>query len=57
MKPDSAESGVTEGKRKGKDESGTVCRDLSEKVKLEILKEIHGSPIGGHADIIRTSRK
>jgi len=57
MKPDSGDSGVTEGKRKGKDESETVCRDLSEKEKLEILKEIHDSPFGGHAVIIRTYRQ
>jgi len=52
-KPDSEESGVTEGK----DESETVCRDLSEKEKLKILKEIHDSPMGGHAGIVRTYRK
>jgi len=29
MKPDSVESGITKGKRKSKDESETVCRDLT----------------------------
>jgi len=57
MEPNSEESVVTEGKRKGKDESETVCTVLSEKEKLEILKEIHDSPIGGHAGIIHTYRK
>jgi len=52
MKPGS-ESGNTERKHKGKDESETVRRDLSEKEKLEDLKEIHDSHIGGHAGIIR----
>ena len=47
----------TEGKPRGEDESETSCRDVSEKKKLEILKEIHDSPIGGHAGIIRTYRK
>jgi len=57
MKPDTRESAVNDRKRKEKDELQTVCRDLSEKEKLEILKEIHDSPIGGHAGIIRTYRK
>ena len=57
MKPESDESGNTEGKHKGIDESEIVCRDLSEKEKLEILKEFHDSPIGGHAGIIHTHRK
>jgi hypothetical protein len=37
--------------------SEPVCKDLSEKEKLEILKEIHDSPLGGHAGINRTYRK
>jgi hypothetical protein len=57
MTPDREESGNTERKSRGEDESETACRDLSEKEKLEILKEIHDSPIGGHAGIIRTYRK
>jgi hypothetical protein len=37
--------------------SEPVCKDLSEEEKLEILKEIHYSPLGGHAGINRTYRK
>jgi hypothetical protein len=44
MTPDSEESGDTEGKSRREDESEIVCTDLSEKEKLEILKEIHDSP-------------
>jgi hypothetical protein len=57
MIPDSEKSGNTERIRRGEDESETACRDLIEKEKLEILKEIHDSPIGGHAGINRTYRK
>jgi hypothetical protein len=39
------------------DKSQTACGDLSEKEKLEILKEIHDSSIGGHAGINRTYHK
>jgi hypothetical protein len=53
MIPDGEESGDTEGKRRGEDESETACTDLSDKEKLEILKEIHDSPIDGHAGIDR----
>jgi len=53
MKPDSEESGVTERKHKDKDESQAVSRDISEKEKLEILKEIK---IGVHDGIVRTYR-
>jgi hypothetical protein len=52
--PDIEESGNKERKRRGEDESETACRDLSEKEKLEILKEIHYSPLGGHTGIVRT---
>jgi hypothetical protein len=50
----------------GRDESGdtreegeseTAYTDLSDKEKLEILKEIHDSPIGGHVGIMRTYQK
>jgi hypothetical protein len=34
-------------------ESKTACTDLSAKEKLEILKDIHVSPIGRHAGIMR----
>jgi hypothetical protein len=51
MIPDSEESGDTEGKRRGEDESETARTDLSDKVKLEISKEIRDSPIHGHAGI------
>jgi hypothetical protein len=57
MTPDREESGNTERKSRGEDESETACRDLSEKEKWVILKEIHDSPIGGHTGIIRTYRK
>jgi hypothetical protein len=49
--------GNTERKSRGEDESETSSRFLSEKGKLEILKEINDSPIGGHACINRTYRK
>ena len=55
--PDSKESGKTERKHRGEDESEAACRDLSEKEKSKILKEIHDSPIGGHAGINRRYRK
>jgi hypothetical protein len=48
---------VTEGKCKKKTESEISCRKLGEKEKLDILKEIHDSPFGAHADINRTDRK
>jgi len=54
---DSEESGDTEEKRRGKDELETACDGSSDKEKLEILKEIHDSPIGGHVGINRTYRK
>jgi hypothetical protein len=57
MIPDSEEPGNTERKRSEEDESQTACRDLNEKEKIEILKEIHDSPTGGHAGINRTYRK
>jgi hypothetical protein len=44
-------------RRRGADESEEAYTDLSEKEKLEILKEIHDSPIGGHAGVTRTYRK
>jgi hypothetical protein len=55
MTPDREESGNTERKSRREDESETACRDLSEKEKWEILKEIHDSQIGGHTGIIRTT--
>jgi len=54
MIPDSEESGDTEQKCRG---SETACTALSQKEKLEILKEIHDSPIGGYAGINCTYRK
>jgi len=54
MTPDSEELGNTESKRRGEEESEKACRDLSEKEKLKILKEIHDFPIGGHAGINRS---
>jgi hypothetical protein len=51
MTPDSEEPRDTERKRRGEGESETAYRDLSELEKLEILKEIHDSPISGHAGI------
>jgi hypothetical protein len=54
---DSKESGDTEGKRRGEDESETACTDLSDKVKLETLKEIHDSNIHGHAGINQENGK
>jgi hypothetical protein len=54
MTPESEELENTERKRRGEDESETAYRDLSEKEKLEILKETHDSPIGGHAAINRS---
>jgi len=34
--------------------SEPVCKDLSEKEKLEVLWEIRDCPLGGHADINHT---
>ena len=48
---------IPKGNLRGEDKSETACRDLSEKEKFGIMKEIHDSPIGGHADINRTYRK
>jgi len=42
---------------RGEDESETACTDLSDKEKLEILKEIRDFRIGGHAGINRMYRK
>jgi hypothetical protein len=53
----SEESGDTEEKHGGSDKVETACAAVSAKEKLEILKEIHDSPIGGHAGINRTYRK
>jgi hypothetical protein len=53
----SEESGDTEEKHGGSDKIETACAEVSAKEKLEILKEIHDSPIGGHACINRTYRK
>jgi len=55
--PSSEVPGNTERKPRREDESETACRDLIEKEKLDILKEIHDSPIGGHAGINCTYRK
>jgi hypothetical protein len=55
--PCSEESGGTVRKPRGEDESQTACTDVSEKEKLEILKEIHDSHIGGRAGINHTYRK
>jgi hypothetical protein len=57
MIPDNGELGDTERKRRGEDELETACTDFSYKEKLEILKEIHDSPVGGHAGMNRTYRK
>jgi hypothetical protein len=54
IKCNSEESGDTEEKRGGADKVETAYAKLSDKEKLEILKEIHDSPIGGHAGINRT---
>ena len=54
---DSEGSGDTERKHRGQDESETACRDFSKNEKLEIQKEIHDSPIGGHAGLNRTYHK
>jgi len=55
--PDSEESGDTEGKCRGEDESETACTDLCDKEKLETLKEIYDSLIDGHAGINQVYRK
>jgi len=53
--PDSEGSINAEVKREREMKSEPVCKDLSEKEKLEILGEIHDSPLGGHAGINRNS--
>jgi len=57
MIPESEGSGDTERKCRGEGESETACRYISGKEKLEISKEIHDSPIGGHAGLNRTYHK
>lgn len=57
IKLNSDESGDTEEKRGVVDKVEAACAVLSDKEKLEILKEIHDSPIGGHAGINRTYGK
>jgi hypothetical protein len=57
MIPDIEESGDTGEKRRGDVKLGTTCTDLCDKMELDILKEIHDSPIGKHAVINRKYRK
>ena len=55
--PDNEDLGDTEEKRGGEDGLETACTNFSYREKLEILKEIHDSLIGGHAAINRKYRK